>query len=127
MKKDDVFMKVPTKVPVTRETIANLFCCAVEGGSNYWCSKIRPLDKEDKRGFMEYMMEGFYVTVPDEEEGTKEVHKVLPVDIQHALEIMGEQYDWHFRNAVDNDGVSMDAETGDVFLQLCTFKELVYG
>lgn len=121
------FASVRVEMEVSKETISNLFSCAIEGGSTYWCTKIRPLSKDDKRDAEKYMLDGFYIW---EEEASqdhgKTKHIVSKDRIIEAVKLMAEQYpNSHFKDALD-DSV-MDAATGDVFLQLCTFQEVVYG
>jgi len=37
---------------------------------------------------------------------------------------MGEKYDWHLKNFIEEND---DAETADVFLQCCVLGDIVYG
>lgn len=131
MKSDQiVFAKVEVKVSVGIETVRNLFTCAIEGGSSYWCEKIRPLNEDEKTSVMRdptiYMTKGFYAWEEESSDDKPRKKKVIETDIVKALELMALRYpDTHFKNALDDS--AMDAETGDVFLQLCLFGEVVYG
>lgn len=126
-KPEDVFAMAKVEFEITKKTIADLFCCAIEGGSNYWCEQVRPLDKDDKRGFMEYMLEGFYCWEQESHDDKPRKRKVTPNKIKEAIEMMEAKYQRHLKDALLDDGVSMDADTGDVFLQLCCFGDVIYG
>jgi hypothetical protein len=125
------FAEVNVTVEVSLKVIEDLFCCAVEGGSEYWCKKIRPLNKEqgDKYEYAhEYMAaHGFYAWDYDEDKDTLNKIRVSPKKIKEAIKLMAKNYPRHFKNAVFDDGVRMDASTGDVFLQLCCLGDVIYG
>lgn len=117
-KKDDV-INVTVPVDIPKERIISLFITACEGGSNYWCKELTPKGSEDMDAY-EAMLEGFVLI--DGYENKK--HNVTPKKIREALILMATKYPEHFADMLsEND----DADTADVFLQLCTFKELVYG
>ena len=124
---EENFGAVTLTMPVKKETVRELFTCAVEGGSNYWCEKIRPLDEADiKKPYYEYMLNGFYVWEEESSDDKPRKKKVTHAMILKGLQIMAEKYpDHHFAHAMDEG--RMDADTGDVFLQLCVFGEIVYG
>lgn len=112
------------------DTIKELLESAIVSGSSYWASELNPLGKYDgRRNLVTQCLErGFYVI--DAEAGGKR-HEVTPEDIKHACVLLRDLRDYenepmrrHYFNAVEG---NHDAETGDVFLQLCVFKELIYG
>jgi len=112
-------------VPDSR--IADLFICAVEGGSTYWCNKIRPLIEEEKKfSYYNYMLCGGFIAYIDEEveEGSGLEYRVARAEIDNALKLMAEKYPQHYADFMNE---NEDADTGDVFLQLCLFKEVVFG
>jgi hypothetical protein len=133
------FIVVNAPVKVSDEIVSNLFTCAVEGGSDYWCGKIRCLHEDDKKkSYDEYMVNGFkawmiepHETMKNPEPFTeleidKRVYTCTVDDIKEAVKLMVEKYpETHWLNMMSE--TAMDAETGDVFLQLCLFKEVVYG
>ena len=51
-------------------------------------------------------------------------HHLTLKDIKKGLELMRDEYPHHFADLVSGND---DAITGDVFLQLATFGELIYG
>lgn len=109
--------KVKSEFSITRQRIAELFISACEGGSNYWCAKLTPKGRGD--AYMS-MLAGF--TVVEIETAKKTV--VTSKDIQKGLELMAQKYPRHFHDFLQE---NEDAETADVFLQLCVFQDLIYG
>lgn len=59
----------------------------------------------------------------DRENKNKE-HVISLRDIEEGIGVMAQKYAEHFADIV-NDNV--DAVTADVFIQCCTFKEVLYG
>jgi hypothetical protein len=121
------FIIVNAPVKVSEEVISNLFTCAVEGGSDYWCGKIRCLHEDDKKkSYDQYMVNGFKAWMIEPHYKDKLIYTCTVDDIKAAVKLMVEKYpETHWLNMMSE--TSMDAETGDVFLQLCLFKEVVYG
>ncbi len=124
-KLDEMFTTVKVETPITNDLVRNLLVCAVEGGSNYWCSKIRPLDKDDKRGYDEYMLDGFYAVESESHDDKPPKRKVSKAKMIKAFELMEKDYHRHMVDALDES--RMDADTGDVYLQLCCFGDVIYG
>lgn len=125
--KSEVFATGKIDLEVTRETIEDLFSAALDY-SYYWCVKIRPITEDNSKKYVSQQMpDGFYAWEDEEENGKLKKHTVTTKKIKEAVELMAEKYPRHFRNAVLDDGVAMDAETGDVFLQLCVLGDIVYG
>lgn len=128
--------KIEIKYEVNMETIANLLCCAFEGGSNYWYyietftapkTLAYKSDGPDGTTFqhIDYPLNvGGELEILDKENKMKSYKLNLAV-IKKGLKIFAEKYPWHFANAISEG--NMDAETGDVFLQCCLFGELIYG
>jgi hypothetical protein len=110
--------KLEVKLSIDTKRVVDLFVTACEGGSNYWCKELTP--KGTRGDAYEAMLGGF--TLIEKENGKK--HTVTPKDIVEALELFPVKYPRQFGDFLfEND----DAETGDVFLQLCVFKDVVYG
>jgi hypothetical protein len=143
---------VEIRIAVSEALVAGLLCCAWEGGSNYWvdgCDR-RPYTVEG-----DYLVLPVTVVVGREDFDADE--SGLPVvmggdddggGVNYVLDreavIRGLQYlasgvdanghplqPRHWANVlasvVDDGACEYDAETGDVFLQLCLFGEVVYG
>lgn len=131
------------KVQVSKQRVSDLLCNALEGGSNYWyeiVQKVAPKKFE------------FY-SAPELGGGTKENPKVFPhldypmnpdgclwirslmedndsprslnlTSLERGLQLMAEKYPHHWGDFLaEND----DATTGDVFLQLALYGEVIYG
>lgn len=128
-----IFTTVQAPVNVTEEVISALFSCAIEGGSDYWCSKIRSLTPELKQSYDIYMINGFFAYLGESFEdcevtGKDKTKYVVTVDdIKDAVKLMAEKYPKHFNDSISDGMTAMDAETGDIFLQLCCFKSVVFG
>lgn len=136
----DTHMVVTLEIPLQR--IADLLCSAFEGGSNYWYmiekfgtpvgdpeSWAFRTDKSHVYRHMDYPLNaGGYLIVSDakgEDDKEKQTKKKLNLAaVEEGLTLMSTEQPQHFANFMaEND----DAETGDVFLQLCVFGKLVYG
>lgn len=117
------------------QRIQDLFVGAFEGGSNYWLGRGRVKLISPKRedlpddGVVWYgnrkrnvFAEDFKITIEllDEDE-TVEIN---PAKVQKGLKIMAREYPVHFTDFIREED---DADTSDVFLQLCLFEEIVYG
>ena len=126
--------------------IADLLTGAFEGGSNYWygalgVSELPPgLTKWDFKlgGLASAVLGGYYhwsVAVPllggtvsmtadgfTENEGDRITFS--RGEIQRGLDLFGKVAPCHLADWLEEND---DADTGDVFLQLCLFGEVVYG
>ena len=86
--------------------------------------------REDK--WAKALMEGKGVVVYDlyscegelYENEEPEKHHITINDVKKGLELMRDQYPRHYADLVEEND---DAITGDVFLQLAVFGELIYG
>ena len=80
--------------------------------------------REDK--WAEGLLHGKGIMVCDcyEDDEEKAEHRLTLADVKKGLELMRDQYPRHYADLVtEND----DLITGDVWLQLATFGELIYG
>jgi len=128
--------KVTTEVEVPLERVADMLCCAFEGGSNYWYHiKVKKPPEQFTFRYMPDLMEkptsytdfptnrGGYLIVGDNEDSMPDGLLDLGT-IRAGLQVMADKYPRHFQDLLnDND----DAETGDVFLQLCLWGDVVFG
>lgn len=112
--------KFTVKLEVPEDSIVSAFICACEGGSNYWCKELTPKGKGDA---YKAMLKGFTL-VEIAEKGETKKHVVGPTKIQRAVKLMAEK---HFKHLSDLISGHDDADTGDIFLQLCVFGEVKYG
>jgi hypothetical protein len=128
-------MKIKIEHEISEETIADLMTTAIEGGSAYWCDEITQTSGVTTETSPWYSDPEIYITNLTlqvvESEPSKENsdgrHIINLEKMQKAFELMGEfgtPKGFHLRNLVEE---NWDAETADVFLQLATFGEVVYG
>jgi hypothetical protein len=118
-----------TKIPDQR--IEDLLCNAFEGGSNYWyiIKKFNYPPGQDKKSLgiefahIQLPLRGGSLTVGDIE--GDEPDKILDrAAIVKGLELMAEKYPKHYSDFLtEND----DAITGDVFLQLAVYGDVIFG
>jgi len=96
--------EVTVKHQISHQRVSDLLCSAFESGSNYWISDAYALGEDEipkKRKLS-------YATI---KRGLR-LLSTTPAYAQHWADFLSE-----------ND----DATTGDVFLQLCLYGEVVYG
>lgn len=128
----DKYIEVVAKVRIPNQKIQDMIICAIEGGSNYWGQFAFPQNYKDKYGSYEQIpFKGGNIEVMDIETG--ELLGILNrATVQTGLQLMASCKDVkgkhvlnrHFKNlAMDNE----DAETADVFMQLCVMGEIVFG
>ena len=131
---------------ITEEGLNDLLCCAMEGGSNYWVDHIELVWPE---GETEESMKAKYpdavwhndlpfkggaviVYAPDRIESGKVVgadestaYRLDLKAMNKGLRLMRKpKYRRHYEDFITD---NFDAITGDVFLQLSLFGEVIYG
>lgn len=120
---------IETTVEVPDSRINDLLCSAFEGGSTYWCAKARLAKGNDWPAEIEYChelpMAGRYVklTTHNPEDDPKP-HLIGRERCAAALQLMAANHPKHFADLLNEDD---DADTGDAFLQLAAFGEVVFG
>lgn len=138
-------MQVTTTITttVTDKQISELLCCAFEGGSNYWCMI------ENYRLAKGYSMDDFRVGGKHQDPGDYfhpcqlvPLHEGCSIVIscedytndgnaweldreclERGLRLLSAQHPRHWADFIDDNS---DAITGDVFLQLALFGEIVF-
>ena len=123
---------------VSNQRIAELLCAAFEGGVGYWCrvmnfrkprkerAVLSPEDGEVYR-YVDYPLTGGAVICRLFGEETDEKYKPLVLDraaIQRGLALLPQVAPRHWANFLAE---NEDADTADVFVQLCLLGEIVYG
>lgn len=129
-------MKIELEIPEQR--ISNLLCNAFEGGSNYWYMidrKIKPKKADLFRSsedhiypHLDYPLSkggGLVISTTEDDEIAGKSEWTLDLEsIAKGCKLMAEKHSRHFGDWMsEND----DSTTGDVFLQLCLFGEVIYG
>jgi hypothetical protein len=136
----DKLMTISMPVDITKEMVMDMLVDALEEGSNYWYSKahyILPdgIEYEDFRPDGKFadvnkyyhpleivpFVPSCYLTVEDDE---GKVHKLGLEEIVRGLELMKNKHTQHWLDFVTGNA---DADTADVWFQLCLFGEVVYG
>ena len=133
------------KTDIPKQRVQDLLVGALEGGSNYWYTIDRYIlptgvyIKDFREGgkftdpFNYYhfsqivpFTEGCSVVFLAEDHPAPEGKEwVLNIEsMQHGLDLMAEKYPGVFSDFINEND---DAETSDIFLQLCLFGELIFG
>jgi hypothetical protein len=113
---------VEAPLRVTRGRIADLLCSALEGGSTYWCDAVE-VDQPWPEG-ADWAHEAIasgecpYTVYAGGEK--VRVNGTVPV----ALRVLATEYPEQFELWLEEQD---DADTGDIFFQLCVFGEVIYG
>lgn len=127
---------------IPQNKIQSLLCSALEGGSNYWYVIERfdfapELSETDfapggtyydddfqSSAYTVPFVEGCAMVITSTEEDEREEYRLDRESIKKGLELMANTQPIHFGDFLaEND----DADTADVFLQLCLFGDVIYG
>jgi hypothetical protein len=133
---------VTTTHDISISQVRNLLCCALEGGSNYWYridNQVLPpgtVFDDFKEGGKAQDPENYWhwaqliptleggsllISAPGEQYGPR----VLNLEaIKRGLQLLADNHPAVFADVVDE---NEDAQTGDIFLQLCLFGEVILG
>lgn len=117
------------------QAISDLLCSAFEGGSNYWYrieKYVYPPGKGRKDVEFPHievpsMQGGALLISADDHWNPKDkrgLWRLDPEALERGWNIMVEKHPRHYADAMEGTG---DAATGDVFLQLCLFGDLIFG
>ncbi|MBI9016287.1 MAG: hypothetical protein JEZ07_03390 [Phycisphaerae bacterium] len=128
----DNYFEVKTTVKITEKQINSMIVSAVEGGCSYWARfEFQKNWKDRCSSYEQIPMNGGKIEVFDIEEGEL-LGALSRNSIRAALQYMANGKDInnkaipmrHFENLLND---TADAETADVFLQLCAMGEIVFG
>jgi hypothetical protein len=125
-------------IAVTVERVMDLVVSALEGGSNYWYYITESCDPIDESKVPEgewnsierCVWGGGYLKICDKEayfnkEPNLKTWLLNEDALKKGLELMvTKEYIKHFADFVQE---NEDANTADIFLQLCLFGEIIYG
>ena len=130
-------MKIQATFEIEDDRIETLFVSALEGGSNYWywlnddsISAVRNIVSRDEdpcysTAIWTAIKRGAHVPIYDAEDYNADpLGTVTQESVKSALETMARDYTDHFNDLI---GESDDAITGDIFFQLATMNEVVFG
>jgi hypothetical protein len=124
------------KYQINKNDVASLISSALEGGSNYWCiirksKSVEPLPIDLFK--WDLVGDFWHILWPLSRGGRLYIESVedmyhngyLDLDsCKRGLMLMAQKHPRHWSDFVSG---NWDAETGDVFLQLALFGELIYG
>jgi hypothetical protein len=128
-------------VQVDPDKVKDLLACAFDGGSSYW-AVIDDYFFANGIGINDFKEGGRFadknhaiaVSIPfqpgcginiESNDDTDPMKSVLNLEnLQKGFQLMAEKHPRHFADFMDD---NTDATTGDVFLQMCLFGELVFG
>lgn len=139
-------MNITTTITISDDQIKGLLCTGFEGGIAYWAEVIEyqygssGLTYQDfqKGGSQQSpnptdywhpcelipLVPGCAVILGDLEDPSRKPVRLDREAIERGLQLMADKYPRHFSDFLaEND----DATTGDVFIQLCVFGEIIYG
>ncbi len=118
-------LTVSLQLDIPHARIADLLCCAWEGGSRYWA------EAEGTPYISKPQGPGLDLDLPvrvrprGEHNSPESGWRVLDlVNIEMGLRAMSMQYRVHFAEFMDG---NEDGDTADVFLQCCLFGKVLYG
>ena len=126
-------MTIP--VNITKEQIADQLCTALEGGSNYWYMLGDVDTTHFVKGdtYVDNLMRSFIADkyyelnvydIESDEDDPILLGKVTYISIGNALTTMGFRYPKQLSNRISGD---YDADDSDVWFQLATMGEVVFG
>lgn len=129
MSEDTTTLPITVRMNVSVQSIKDLLCNAIEGGSNYWCAEINrqggiTQEEAPYRQDVPFVRNGFLEVKENNEDGEGRTFDLYVFNLLRGLELMAEKYPHHFKDFMDENA---DATTGDVFLQCCCFQEIIYG
>lgn len=117
------------KTRISDQRIEDLLCCALEGGSNYWYQIVkyrypsRLVMDSIEYPHLELPIKGGSVIIKDLFDDFGE--KILDREaIEKGLDLLQHWYPHLFDEFIHE---NEDADTGDIFLQLCLYGEVIYG
>ena len=116
---------VTTKTEIPVDRVADLVCCALEGGSNYWCAEFAPDGYPEGTQYgHEAVAHGAPFTIRDDFGVSPRRVKNSPEIIAAALQLMADKFPKAWADFINE---NEDAITGDLFFQLLCFGEEVYA
>lgn len=130
-------MKV--EIEFTNDLMDDMLVTAIEGGSNYWylftddavaivddfTKRFQVTDKAFSVQFSKAIQNGARIPVNDLEEPDEILGSISMESIKKGVETMAKYHHIQFNNMITDGG--WDAETADVFFQLCLMGEVVFG
>lgn len=117
---------IQVKHTIDRQRLEDLLVTAFEGGSNYWIARAEPL-RSGRRDLYEAAFDGgvnIYISAERGDPRSGEKYRLNLSNMERGLQVMADKHPRHMADILAGND---DATTGDVFLQLCLFGDVVYG
>jgi hypothetical protein len=120
-------MKVKVEFDIPDERISDLLCSAFEGGSGYWINGLKVARQPDTP--VRYMSEvpmagGALKIVPYDPENAPTPLLLNEENCRQGLRLLAQSFPKHIQDVIEEND---DAGTGDAFLQMAVFGEIVFG
>lgn len=137
-------IQITVPMTISKFRIADLLCCALEGGSNYWY-EIKTFNQPSTMDFMtdnnpesphfdrsvvtfkhlDYPLnEGGALEIKADEDEDEKIYILNLEAIERGLILLATKYPQHWGDFLQE---NEDADTGDTFRQLCLFGDVIYG
>ena len=130
-------MEISIKKTIKKQILENVIIGALEGGSNYWYC-IGDIDKTNfRRGISmaeniaeqlytnaEFKLPIYDIESAEDPEEMDFLGDVTNASVVKAFELMADKYPEFLERILDESG---DADDDDVFFQLATMGEVIYG
>ncbi|WP_316196683.1 hypothetical protein [Bradyrhizobium sp. SZCCHNS3053] len=114
-------------VSIDARKVADQIVTAIEGGSGYWMNSFKPEGEITTKVSPWYDDENIWsgeFKIRVEVDGEDEPKFLTPESIRNGLNWLAQKHAWRIDQIVNESG---DAETADVFIQVCLFGDIVYG
>jgi hypothetical protein len=123
----EVVGNIKVNYPLTRQFIDDLLVTAFEGGINYWCSKVYPVDNIFPEGAVytsDCLSRGRHIVIVEEsdEDGNQGKNHILTLDNL----LFGIKCFMNMPNA-NNIFDDYDAWDADTIVQFAIFGDIIYG
>lgn len=125
-------IKVTTSIDILVETVADVLWTAFYGGGSYYWAFIESETPATGNDFtyeeakpIQNVLNGGTITFHDNEDRDEFLGVLSPESIRNGLHIMAARYPKDFHDAFVLE--DYDANTADIFLQLCVMGDVVYG
>ena len=123
---DDSRFATDVRIEFSGASLWAMLAAAFEGGSNYWIERVvvlgMPAEKFSSIADVPFLGGSLEIVV-DEDPGIQ-AELLTKATLERGLKLMPIVVPHHWANFMADTG---DAITGDVFLQLCIFGEVVFG
>jgi hypothetical protein len=127
---------MPIVISLTDQQHEDLIVTAIEGGSNYWyylptssvnlIKKATPDEKDEPLStrMWKAIKAGAIIPIHDVEDPKEKIGEISLVSIEKGEQLLADKHSNHLADILNE---NEDANTADVWFQLCSLGEIVYG